>query len=616
MSLKNLIRHTMYKSFFASLLLFSFYTQAAPLGFVESLQDGAPGLTSLQCTHAAITSPDDKFAYSSAYCDDAINIFSRDTTTGKLTLLSSLIGNATTGEGLRSVKWLVMHPNGKYVFAHGITGIPASATSPYHNAIYTYERDTTTGLLSFKFELDSTLIKDAWNMHISADGNFLYVGRQTGIEVLQVSSNGLLTPTQSLNKTSMLSNYSYTRSFLLSPDNKYVYVDSGNNSISWLLRNSSMGSLTFGGELLSPGMVASTGSLRIKSLGRNNDGKHLYAFVERNDINQTVLRHFTIAGDGSLTFIDDVLTTPASAGEKFYCPSEILISANDRLVYFIDGCADNLQVWLRDTTTGALKYIGAEKESVYNIPRSAFSQENNLSFSNDGHFAIAAVNSGVTTVKLTVDIALTSNFQKTVNIRDSYTGTITLTNSGPADAHEIELTLTGNAIAGLKSATVSMPQGICNETAGILVCKIPSLPNKAAETIQLTFQAADDLEPLEINVAKTQAEIDTDVTTDSLKISVQPVVPNSQSSSSSAQSSNSSAQSSNSSALSSASSQPSSSSQASSAQTSSAQTSTAPSSGNSGGNSGGGGGGGGGGSIGFEWLLILSLLLLGKRYQK
>jgi 6-phosphogluconolactonase (cycloisomerase 2 family) len=606
MSLKNSISRKICKSIFGCVLVSSSYfisasyTQAAPLGFVESLQDNTLGLDNLHCTHAAITSPDDKFAYSSAYCDGAINIFSRDKATGKLTLLSSIVGNASTGEGLRSIKWLVMHPNGKYVFAHGITGLPASSTFPYHQAIYVYERDATTGLLSFKSELDSTLINDAWNMHISADGNFLYVGRQAGIEVLQISSNGILTHVQSLHKTSQLSNYAYTRSFLFNPDNKYLYVDSGNNSISWLLRNATTGSLTFAGELLSPGMIASTGSLRIKSLGRSNDGKHLYAFIEPNDINTTVLRHFTIANDGSLTFVNEVVSTPASAGEKFYCPGEILISANDRLLYFTDGCADNLQVWLRDTATGSLKYIGAEADSVGGVPQFAFSQENNISFSNDGHYAIAAVNSGVTTVNLTADISITSNFQPTVTTNSIYSGSITLTNAGPADAHEIEINLTGNAISGLKTANISSPLGVCSQTAGTLICKLPSLPNKAAETIELTLEAPSNLDPLEIEVTKTQAEIDADTSTDALKIVVQPVAP--QSSSSSAQSSSStaaqsSAQSSNSSA------------QTSSAQASSAQASVAtqPASTSS--------KGGGGGSMSLAWLLLLSLLFFRQRYK-
>lgn len=593
------ILRTIYKSLLSSFLLISASNiHATPLGFVESLQDGKPGLTNLNCTDAAVPSPDDKFVYSSAYCDGALNTFSRNPATGKLTLLSSLVGNETTGEGLRNVQWLVMHPNGKYLFAYGITGIPASTAKPYHYTLYTYERDTTTGLLTFKSELNNPLINNAWNLHISADGHFLYVGRQDGIEVLQISGNGVLTHTQSMHTTSTLSKFSYTRSFLFSPDNKYVYVDSGNNSISWLLRDATSGALTYAGELLSKGMVASTGSLRIKSLGRSNDGKHLYAFIEPNDINKTILRHFTIANDGSLTYVDDVLTTPTA--EKFYCPSEILISANDKLLYFIDGCADNFQVWLRDTATGSLKYIGAQDEDsgIDNIPQFAFSQENNTGFSNDGRFAIAAVNAGITTLNLTADISLTSGFQKTVFTKDNYSGVITLTNSGPADAHEIEITITGNALAGLKTASVSLPQGSCNQNAGTLVCKLPSLPNKAVETIELKLQAPDSVNPLQINVAKTQAEIDPDNQTDSLQIIVQPVAA--QSSSSSAQSS--SAQSSSSSLQSSSSS---------SAQSSAAQSSTAtqqssptpPSK-------------SGGGSIGFGWLLLLSLFCLGRIYKK
>lgn len=594
-----LISRVICKSFIPSLLLLSApLALAAPVSFVESLQDEAPGLTNLHCTYAAVNSPDDKFSYSSSFCDDAINSFSRDPVTGKMTLLSSLVGNETTGEGLRSVKWLAMHPNGKYLFAHGYTGLASSNTVPYHQAIYIYERDTATGALTFKAEFKDPLINDAWNMHISDDGHFLYVGRQAGIEVIQIASNGVLTHTQSLHKTSNLGSSSYTRSFVFSPDNKYAFVDSGTNSISWLLRDPVSGSLSFAGELLSPGMVASSGgSLRVKSIGRSSDGKHLYAFVERNDTNQVVLRHFSIAADGALTYVDDVTSTPASPGEKFYCPSEILISPNDKLLYFIDGCADNFQVWLRNTATGSLNFIGyvEEDDGKDNIPRSAFSQENNISFSKDGHFAIAAVNAGITTINLTADVALTGNFPSTVVTNANYTGVITLTNTGPADAHDIELVITGNALAGLQSAGVSVPQGSCNQNAGTLVCTLPALANKAVETIELKLQASTGLDPLQINVTKTQAEIDPDTQSDSLAISVQPVAPVTSSSSSSSSAPGSSSSLSSSSA--------------------SAQSSSAPATGSNPPPS-SGSSSGGGGSMGFVWLLLLSLFSVAGRYQK
>jgi len=582
------ILRTIYTSFLFSFLLISAsYIQATPVGFVESLQDGKNGLNNLNCTDAAVTSPDDKFIYSSSYCDDALNIFTRDPITGKNSLLSSIVGNETTGEGLRSVQWLVMHPNGKYLFAFGKTGLPASSTNEYRSTLYTYERDMTTGLLTYKSELNNG-IGGAWNIRISADGHYLYIGRQGGIEVIQVSGNGVLTHVQSVPKTSALRNSSDVQSLVLSPDNKYFYVDSESNSISWLSRDPVSGWLTYVGEILADGATTVSAGHHIKSLGRSNDGKHLYAFIDPSNSNETVLRHFAVATDGSLTFVDEILSTSASAGEKFYCPSEILVSANDRLVYFIDGCADNFQVWLRDTTTGSLKYVGTEVEesTVDNIPRASFSQINNIGFSKDGHFAIAAVNAGVTTLNLTADVVLTNNFQKSVTVKTNYSGAITLTNSGPSDAHDIEITLTGNALVGLKTANVSLPQGSCNQNAVTLICKLPSLPSKAVETIELILQAPDALDPLQINVVKTQAEIDPDTQTDSAQIIVQPVAV--------AASSSSSAQSS---ALQSSSTQSSSSSvQSFAAQSSSAPQAAPPPPEKS-----------GGGSMGFEWLLILSL---------
>ncbi len=563
---------------------------AAPLGYVDFLADDISGIESLACTEQVIYSPDNKFSYSSSFCDDAINTFSRNVSTGKLTFVSSLIGNKVTGEGLSNVESLVMHPSGKYVFAYGITGKPSSTQFPYHRTIYVYDRDSTTGLLSFKSELVGSLMGDAWNMRISSDGHYLYVGSQYGIDVLSVSGNGLLTVSQSLPKLSKLYSNSSVRSMLLSADEKFVYVGSvSSNTIIWYARDPVSGALSYAGELQPSGV--SSGGNAIDSMGLSHDGKSLYIFLEPDSSTNTVLRHYSIASDGSLAFANEYISTPASAGEEFYCPSELIVSRNNRLVYFIDGCADNLQVWLRDTVTGGLSYIGAEEEektSNNNIPRNAFAQINNLSFSEDGWFLGAAVDRGVTTMDLTANTLLSAKSPAFVSANESFSISIELTNNGLADAHEVDVELTGNGLEFVTATKASSPLAVCNKTVGSIKCRFPALPNKAIETIDLSLKAPAVLaSPLLINLTKTQAEINRSPASDSLSITVQPKAA--QSSSSSSQASSSSSQ-----VSSSSSSVPASSASSSSSSSAPAPAVNQPSS-------------SGGGSMGAGWLFLLTL---------
>lgn len=568
--------------FIASFLLVNaaHLASAVPLGYVDFLADDISGLENLACTEQVIYSPDNKFSYSSSFCDDAINIFSRNVSTGKLTFVSSLIGNKLTGEGLSNVESLVIHPSGKYVFAYGVTGAPFSAQFPYHRTIYVYDRDSTTGLLSFKSELVGSLMGSAWNMRISSDGHYLYVGSQYGIDVLSVSGNGLLTVSQSLPKLSKLYSNSSVRSMLLSADEKFVYVGSvSSNTIIWYARDPVSGVLSYAGELLPSGV--SSGGDAIDSMGLSHDGKSLYIFLQPDTSTNTVLRHYSIASDGSLAFAHEYISTPASAGEEFYCPSELLVSRNNRLVYFIDGCADNLQVWLRDLVTGGLSYIGAEEEetSNNNIPRNAFAQINNLSFSVDGWFLGAAVDKGVTTMDLTANTVLSAKSPAFVSANESFSISIELTNSGLADAHEVDVELTGNGLDFVTATKASSPLAVCNKIVGGIKCRFPTLPNRAIEMIDLSLKAPAMLvSPLLINLSKTQAEINRSPASDSLSITVQPKAAQSSSSSSQASSSSSSAPASS----------------ASSSSTAPAPVVNQPSS-------------SGGGSMGAGWLFLLTL---------
>lgn len=130
-------------------------------------------------------SDDDNFVYVTAFSEDAISVFSRDQTTGILTFLQSLKNNTSDGSG----NTITDLDAPQVIFA---TDNRVYAATGVSRSVVVFERNPTTGLLSFmESEVDEVgsvlLLNDPEGMTLSRDHRFIYAtgDEDDGITVFQ-----------------------------------------------------------------------------------------------------------------------------------------------------------------------------------------------------------------------------------------------------------------------------------------------------------------------------------------------------------------------------------------------------------------------------------------------
>ena len=84
-------------------------------------------------------SPEGKHVYVAVAGDDAVAVFSRGTTTGKLTFVEMQRDGISGVDGLQRARSVAVSPNGRYVYAVGWA----------EHALVVFRRDETTGRLTF-----------------------------------------------------------------------------------------------------------------------------------------------------------------------------------------------------------------------------------------------------------------------------------------------------------------------------------------------------------------------------------------------------------------------------------------------------------------------------------
>ena len=176
-----------------SLTVFRRNTADGKLTFLERKQDALDNsVDGLDLANAVVVSPDGKHVYSAGTRDDAIGIFSRDAATGLLTFVGVVRDGVDPVEGLFGVRGLAVAPDGSHVYAAGTDD----------NAVTVFERDATTGALTFAgTHLDGVGdVRDLAGVQavaLSPDGSTLYAAAASGDAVTAFSTrcaDGTLDP--------------------------------------------------------------------------------------------------------------------------------------------------------------------------------------------------------------------------------------------------------------------------------------------------------------------------------------------------------------------------------------------------------------------------------------
>ena len=322
------------------------------LDYVES-QFGGYGLRQAS---AAAVSPDDQFLYVTSEQDDAVVLFSRNTTTGDLTYIATYVDGENNVTGLNEPVALAISPDGKNLYVAG----------KEDDAIVVFSRDATTGKLAHV----ETEVNDAGGVEqmvdpdavsVTPDGLNVYVAGDTALTVFrrQPNNDGKLKFVESEQGEGGGTDTSFQlRDVVVSPDNKTVYVTSHlENAVAVLDRDAGdQGKVTVA-QVLQDGAGGVTGLYRAEKLSISPDGSNVYAtgaLSPTGTVSGTLVV-FSRGGDGKLAF-SETMVNGESGVDGIAGARSVETSADGKNVYVAGSTGDSLAVFARDGA-GALSFV-------------------------------------------------------------------------------------------------------------------------------------------------------------------------------------------------------------------------------------------------------------------
>jgi 6-phosphogluconolactonase (cycloisomerase 2 family) len=111
------------------------------LTFIEAEIDETGSADYLAGASAVVVSPDGRHLYVGAYDDDAITQFTRDASSGQIDYFLEVRDGIDGTDGIDGLTSLAISPDGRHLYA----------TGKIDNAVAVFERDTSNGILKYKF---------------------------------------------------------------------------------------------------------------------------------------------------------------------------------------------------------------------------------------------------------------------------------------------------------------------------------------------------------------------------------------------------------------------------------------------------------------------------------
>jgi 6-phosphogluconolactonase (cycloisomerase 2 family) len=247
----------------------------------------------LSASYDIIVSPDGKHVYSCSYADDAVVVFRRNSSTGRLTYHQRRVDNTNQADGLEGPKQLAFSPDGSYLYiASRIEGALAIFWRSLDNGRLTY--------VDLVEQLDRA--RGPVGVAVSPDGKNVYIASNDS-STLSVTSRDLVTgrlrELETFYDDLGVDGLGSARAVAVSPDGKHVYVAGhSDDAIAIFDRNTADGGLAFydfiqDSDLLLGGLVG------IHSLTVSPTGAFLYAVSVGDDALVVFRRDSTT---GALTF--------------------------------------------------------------------------------------------------------------------------------------------------------------------------------------------------------------------------------------------------------------------------------------------------------------------------
>lgn len=526
------------------------HAHAATLSHIETVEEGRPAVgigndnpdRDLYGVTGTTISPDGNYVYVAASLDDALNVFSRDPQTGRLSLVQVLKQGVDGVNGLKSVQAVAVSPDSRYVYTIGLGA--NSNDVLIDDSILGFERDEATGRLTQVERISSEALPSGLDttyaqMAFSPDGFFLHVSafNRPNLAVFQRFANGKLEFKEALtgwlNGSADIDEISHPFGLAVSPDGQNLYTVAQGT-----VANPPGGDTTLRGSLVAFSRDPVSGALTLMETYKNGvsgftdvadpravavspDGEQVYVAAAKSHS----IAIFDRAADGRLSYRKnlDYPAPQATFENALWNVGKLTISPNGRFVYAGTPNTDLYPVLLRDTATGELTPIGYEGDGINALKAGEPEQ---LAMSPDGRFLYVGVSNsvnGVITFDASADVSIVvKDSPEAVLPGGSVTYTATVSNEGPADANVVQAIFTLPDGVQYVSGSVGVPGGSCAQADNTVACEVGKLVTGASApiTVKVTAPVVAAELTLEANVSAAQVDPDAANNADSEATSV------------------------------------------------------------------------------------------------
>ena len=340
-----------------SVAIFSRNLTSGGLSYAAVVRDGIDGVDGIYGASGISISPDGGYLYVAGYLG-TLTVFARNSVSGELTFIESHLDDAEGVEGIDGAYRLTMSADGDHLYVAGT----------YDDAVALFDRDGSTGRLTFvQAVVDGTDgisgLSGALDVAISADGARLYASGWFDDSLVVFSRNpdtGVLTYRQTLlDDTNGVDGLLGAFSLVVSPDDTHVYVageyDNGVGIFAW---NDGVQQLEFV-DMQQDRYQDADGLHGVVSVAVSPDGRHVYTAAGYYDNSVAVFGRDSATG--ALTFLE-AFTDGADGVDGLSRASDVVVSPDGNHLYATGYGDDAVVLFKRNPTTGQLTHVQTYKD--------------------------------------------------------------------------------------------------------------------------------------------------------------------------------------------------------------------------------------------------------------
>ena len=463
------------------------------LFLVETQKNGVAGVQGLEGINALTISPDGQYVYATGFTNNALVVFQRQESDGRLKFFQVIQDDANGVDGLANASSVSVSPDNAFVYVTGFKD----------TAIAVFGRDAVSGVLNF-VEVQKNGLGEVSGLGgafaILATDKQVYVAGSSddAIAIFQRDSkSGKLTFQEAISFADASQNLDAVNALAISPDGSYLFAASLNsNRLSVFRRDSVSGTLRLI-QTLTNNAVGVQGLEQASGVAVSPDGKQIYTLGKGNDNAVAVFQQDPQTG--VLGFIE-VHRNGVAGVTGLNGVEDLAISPRGDYVYVVSSTDNTIAAFRRDPTTGRLTFVDRRIDGIDGADGLASARAVAVSPSG-AHIYVAGFGDNAIAVLsvATADLNLVmSDSEDPVNVGDNVAYTLTLTNNGPNQATGIVLTEPLPENVNLMSSSPS--QGQCLTVEKQLQCNLGSLKAGSKLTLSLVVAA---LEPGELSQTVT-----------------------------------------------------------------------------------------------------------------